>query len=239
LATEPAIRLGVDPAHEERRDRRDVRNVTTVVRKPFQPAQVCIDHFVVAREREDQRDVDVDPGRSRVFDRGEPFERRRDLDHHVRAVEPAEQIRGLRNGSRSVVPEIRVDLDRHEPVATVRLVVDRSEQVGRVRDVVEDEGPVHVLDVGPGAGALGELLVVVGPGGHCLFEDRRVRGDAANAVFVDEHPKTTAGERTSEVVVPGALTELEQLLDRAHCDISFAARRSRNARARCATLSGV
>ena len=58
---EPAVGLGVDPAHEERRDRREVARCRRRARRGCSsPSRNALDDLRVALETEDQRDVDVD-----------------------------------------------------------------------------------------------------------------------------------------------------------------------------------
>src|SRR4029079_15401827 len=84
-----------------------------------------------------------------------------------------------------------------------------------------------------------QLFVVVGALRHRLFEDRRVRRDAAPAMVADEVVQTAGRERTREVVVPGALPEIVQSQDGAGHFVVLPQERPSNASACSTACSGV
>ncbi|GBD45929.1 hypothetical protein HRbin41_00748 [bacterium HR41] len=103
------------------------------------------------------------------------------------------------------------DLDRHEAVGPGerRLgAIDAGREDGRQAVA----GRAHVADgqrfdervgVLSAARELGELVVVVSPGRQGAFEDRRVGGDAAHAIQLDETVELAAAQhRPVEVVNP-------------------------------------
>ena len=112
-----------------------------------------------------------------------------------------------------VVREVGRHLDRDEAVGAVPLVVVRPQDVGGVGDVGGDEVPVRVGGRRAAGRDLAQLRVVVGARRHRLLEDRRVRRDAADAVLAHEIAQPAGRERAGEVVVPGALAELDQTGD--------------------------
>src|SRR5205823_10418732 len=74
---------------------------------------------------------------------------------------------------------------------------------------------VDLLRLGDPVEELTELVVVVGPLGDRLLEDRRVRGHADDGVLA-HHPRELAGveQVPREVVDPDALPVLGELLQR-------------------------
>ncbi len=241
---ETPVGFGVDPADEERRHRRDARDVAALLGVTLEAAEVRLDDLRVPDEREDQRDVDRDALGQALLDGGDPCQGRRDLHEDVGARRLTVQPVDLVDGGGGLVGAIGRDLHRHESVGAVQLVIGGAEHVGGVADVVEDEGPVGGVDGGAGAGELDELLVVAFPGGHGLLEDRRVRGDAPDAVVVHHAGEPAPGdELPGEVVVPGALPVVDEAGDggacRSHRALPPVDSRASRARARATTFSGV
>ena len=142
---------------------------------------------------------------------GNPRLGRGDLDHQVRALDPAPELLGLRDRGVRVTGEVGRHLHRHEAVGAIGVAVHAGEQLARVAYVVDHERPVGVL--GGDVAELAKLLVVIGARAHCLLEDRRVRRDAADAVVLEQLAQAAARKRAREVVVPGALAELDQCGD--------------------------
>ena len=105
----------------------------------------------------------------------------------------------------------------HEAIGTARRVIDRPQHVRGRADVVTHKAPIRVLDREALACALLEVLVVALPRGHCLLEDRRVRGHAAHAVLVDVPRELARSDRAApEVVHPHALPERGKAAHRVH-----------------------
>ena len=118
------------------------------------------------------------------------------------------QLRARGLGACGVVGEIGGDLDADEAIAAVAVVVHWREHVERAVDVCEHQRPVVVDDRVVAAGQRAELVVVVGRALDRLLEDRRVAGEAADAL-VDEVAELARGDVAAlEVVEPRALPEL-------------------------------
>ena len=146
-ATEAIASIGVAAAHAS-----------------FQAREVGVDDLLVARDREQQRDVDVDPARGQLLDRRHPGVRGGDLDHHVGSFEPVPQLDGLLDGGRGVVGEVGRALEGDEPVAPGARVVDGPQQVGGPADVLERELEEQLLRVtDTGGDALREVGRHSGP----------------------------------------------------------------------------
>ena len=135
---EHGVGLGVDARDEERRHRGDGEG-RAGGQAALEPPHVGVDDLLVARDGEQQRDVDVDPVGDELLDRRHSRLRRRHLDHDVGAGQPDPQLERLRDGRGRVVGEVRGALERDEPVAAVARVVGRAQQVGGAPDVVQRE----------------------------------------------------------------------------------------------------
>ena len=208
---EQLVHGGIDPAHEEARDRGDAVDA----RPGFEPAgeatDVGVHHLAVPDERKDERDVHVDARGDRLLDGAHALARRGDLHHEVRAIDGAPDAPDLADRSGRVVRERRVDLDADVAVGPFRARVDRREHVRGGAHVVDRE---RVDDRGgrlAAADERGERGVVVDALGDRLLEDRRV-GRQAGRVAVADHRRETAGlqQITRDEVEPGRLAELRE-----------------------------
>ncbi len=172
----------------------------------------------VLGQREEQRDVDVDSLVGEFLDRLSAFDGAGHLDHHVRQVQPAEQVKGFRDRSGRVVRQAWRHFEADEAVHALRPVVHRAQDVRGQRDVPQRKFLVDLGGTGAHGGQCADLAVVVGAASDGLFEDGRVRGHAA-------HPGgDIAGEAAVEqvgaqdVVDPDALTEFLKLDEVRHDD---------------------
>ena len=103
----------------------------------LQPRHVGVDDLLVARDGEQQRDVDVHAACREFLDRGDPGRGGRDLDHHVGPRETTPEIERLLDGGVSVVGKVGRALERHETVAPTAGLIDGTQQVGGAADVLE------------------------------------------------------------------------------------------------------
>ena len=117
---------------------------------------------------------------------GRPAMRGGDLDQQVGPVDDLPQLDGLRDGLVGVVGQPRVDLDGHPAVDAVGRLVLLGQHVAGVADVVGGDGADGGVDVGAALGEFLDLLVVGGALGQRGLEDRRVGGDADDALGVDQ-----------------------------------------------------
>src|SRR6185312_4461710 len=173
----------------------------------FEAVHVRLHHLSTRGAREEERDVDVDSLADELSDRRDPLGRRRNLDHEVLAMDRAPEARRLVDGRLGVMREVRRDLHADVPVAAIGLVVDRTEDVSRLLNVLDGEpfvdrrrGLALVLFVTFQRGP------VVRAAGDRLFEDRRVRRDAADAVLPHQSRELAAlKEMAPDVVEPDRL----------------------------------
>jgi hypothetical protein len=98
--------------------------------------EVRVDHLLVAGEREQQCDVDVDAASGQLLDRGDTRRGGRDLDHHVRPVEPVPEVDRLLDRRLGVVGEVGGALEGDESVAPLARVVGWTQQVRCLADVL-------------------------------------------------------------------------------------------------------
>ncbi len=218
----------VPAAHEDRGDRGDV-GIEPGLDPPFDPLHVGVGGGEVVLAREQQGDVDRDPGEDRLLDRRQPGRGAGDLDEEVLALRLAVQLRRLRDRRRGVVGELRRDLERAEAVDAGGALVDRREEVGGVAQVGDRQREEDVLD--RARAEFGDLLVVGVAAGDRLVEDRRVRGQPGDRELLDVAGEDAFGQhRAGDVVEPEALAQFVQLLRGFHARTSLAA---------SATLSGV
>ena len=195
---EPLVDLGVDARDEEARDRGDVERAP-LGDAALEAADVGLGDRGVLLDPEQQRDVDVDALVDRLLDRGDAGAGAGDLDHHVRAVEPRPVVARLLERALGVVGAIGQHLERDEAVAV--LVEHRPQHVGRVLEV-GDRDPLEQRErVEPLAGAVAQLVVVVGRAEDRLLEDRRVGGDAAQRVLVAQARQLAARDQAAADLV--------------------------------------
>ena len=152
----------------------------------FQAGQVGVHHQPVALDREDQRDVDRNAFGQNGGDGGQARLGGRNLDQQVGPVDDLPQLDGLRDGLVGVVGQPGVHLDRHPPVDTVGGVPLGPQHVAGLADVVGGHGADGGVDVGAAVGEFGDLRVISVALGQRGLEDRRVGGDADDALGVDQ-----------------------------------------------------
>ena len=182
---EALVGLGVDTGDEEARNGVDGLRIAAVRDEALEPAQVRLDDFAVALEREDERHVDVLAVRDALLDRAEARLRSRDLDVEVRLGDPREESHRLVEGSLTVVGKRRVDLPGHETVPRI-LLVHGGEHVERRVDVARGELQEDLLRIALGLEQLLQLRVVVVALRDRLLEDRRIRRLADDSVVLHE-----------------------------------------------------
>ena len=207
---EPLVDLRVHARDEEARHRMHVERLAGLV-AALHPADVGLGDRRVRLHREQERHVHVDAGRDRVLDRGNARLRAGDLDQEVRPVDPLPVLARLLDGRLGVVREVRLHLQRDEPVGVVRLLPERAQHVAgelhvEDRDLVVDVARRHAL-----LGELRDLLVVVGRAEDRLLEDRGVGGDPAQRQLVHEALKLPGrDEAAADLVQPRARTRRGQ-----------------------------
>ena len=151
----------VDAAHEEARHRRDAVDAHPRLEPPRQAAQVGVHHLGVALEREDERDVDVDPGGDALLDGREAL-----LGPGIFTIRLGRlTARHSRRASRIVAAVSCASVGATSmltyPSARARALEDRQEHVGGGADVRHDQRIDDGLGRPPGRGERGQLGVVL------------------------------------------------------------------------------
>jgi hypothetical protein len=201
---EPLVDLGVDARDEERGDGVAVERLALRV-AALHRVEERLHHALVVRDREQQRDVDVEALVERLLDRGDPGVGGRDLDHHVGPVDQLPVLAGLLERALGVMGEPRA-----RPRATRSRPCRRSRRrPGAARrselDVLDRHPAVDLARAQAFAGERGELLVVVGRAEDRLLEDRRIRGHAAERVLLHHALELAGLDRASpDLIEPDA-----------------------------------
>ena len=181
---EPTVGLGVDPRHEEARDGDHAPRITSSFDEPLEAPDVRLDDLGIALQREDERDVDGPSGGNRVLDRPDTGSGRRNLHVDVRPIDELVELLRLLERRVSLVREIGIDLDGHEPVDAGRPLPDGPHEVARALDVLHREGEEHLLGVVRTVELRAQLLVVPLTGRQGLLEDGRIGRDADDRVLL-------------------------------------------------------
>ena len=208
---------GIEAADEDAGDRSDAVDRLPRGDATLEAADVGVGCRFVALQAEDQRDVDVDSRGDHLGDRRDALGRRRNLDHEIRPVDGGRQTLGRRDRPRRVGGERRRDLEAHVPVAAVRRFVETPEFVERMADVVDRERFEERIGIVNRRRERAELLVVVIAARYRFFEDRRIRGHAAQTE-IDQLAELSRREHAApNVIQPDTLSGGRQVVQlRAH-----------------------
>jgi len=148
---------------------------------------------------------DVPPGR-------QPGLRAGNLDEQVGPIHRRVQPARLLDAGLGVVRQMRRHLQADVAVDTAALVVDRAQHVAGVAHIAHHHGLVDLRRGAAGGEGVTDFVVVVAAAADCLVENRRVRGDAAQAVLADAALEFAAGDLVAgEIVQPVALPVCRQL----------------------------
>ena len=145
---------GVHAAHEERGHSRDVAQVAGAA---LQPAQVGLDHLLVARQGEDERDVDAVALSGECAQGVDARAGSRDLHVEVGSVDPGVEFPGGVHGRPGVVCQLGSHLHRDVAVGAATGVMQRPEYRQRGADVTGDEVPVTLLGARSTGGQLRQV----------------------------------------------------------------------------------
>ena len=174
LLFQQRINKYVDATQEKARDRSDAFDGFAALDPALDAAQVRFGDFTIARQPEQERDVDVDALADELFDSGQTFLGGRHLDEDVRSIERPPQRTRFFDGCIGVAREMRRYFEAHEAVAAVAFVVEVPQPVGRGLHVVDGQRLVDFGDRLPGAGERVDAFVVVVTAADGLLENARV-----------------------------------------------------------------
>ena len=182
----------------------------------FQSRDVALRHFLVHLLREEQRDIDVDPFADALLDGRNAFHGGRDLHHQVGAIHGFPQPARVFDGALRVFGQKRRNFQADVTVALFGAVVDRAQRVGGILNIFDGQDLVDAHGVQILALLQFEQRVgIVGAAGDGFFENGRVGGDAAQAVFVDQAFQLAARDQAAaNVIQPGGLAVLAQFTNR-------------------------
>jgi hypothetical protein len=179
---------------------------------PLEPGEIRVHHLLVARDREDQRDVDRDPRRDCRGDRGEPCCRGRNLDHHVRAGHGSMEPTRFVDGPAGVVRQGRIHLEADAAVEAVALREHRMQPVASVLNVLDGQRLEQLLSPETARDQRGERFVIIVGLGDRLVEDGGVRGHPDHTLFPDQAIELAGVQmRAANEIEPYALPERSKL----------------------------
>src|SRR5436305_7650616 len=115
---EVRVNRRVNARDEETCDRRDVVNRLAFRVAPLKSFDESLRDLFVVRNGEDHRDVDIDAAINGLFNRGQAFGGRGNLNHHVAAIQTLEQTLRLFNRALRFVGKARVDFETDVAVNT-------------------------------------------------------------------------------------------------------------------------
>ena len=180
----------VHATDKEGRDRLDCADVYSFARRLLHAFFVGMHNCAVSVNGEDQRGIHADSLSGDLSDRGKTFTRRRDLDHHIGTIHFSMQRNCLLDGGCRVVSESRIHFDGNAAILPLCLGIDVGKDIAGSANVRGGECANHIVDGCAGFGHCGEILCILGTSArNRLLEDRRVRGDAANTLGVDQCAK--------------------------------------------------
>jgi hypothetical protein len=161
----------------------DSARVAADADQALETTQVCLNHLLVAGEREDQRDVDRAAASGHLFDGPDSGVGCRDLDQEVRPGDHGTEHGGLVDRGGSVVGQVGVDLDRDTAVSAPCSLPDRSQEIAGIGDVTHHQVEEQAFRVF--LGGVADLRVACVAIGKGLLKDGRVRGHSDDRVLVD------------------------------------------------------
>ena len=218
LLVEQFVDRAVDPADEEAGDARDMGGIAAGGDMFFQSGQIGLGDLHIDLPREQQRDVDADAFADQLLDRGQAFRRRRYLDHQILALDVLPEPLGLGDRTLGVHRKIRRHFEADKTVVPLQFIIDRAQHVGGVLDVLDGEMLEQFSHRTVAAfQRLADGAVIFVRTADRLFEDRRVRCDALDAVGVDQVFQVALGdEAAGQEIQPDRLAVLFECFDGIH-----------------------
>jgi len=212
------VHRAVDAADEEAGDAGDMGRIAAAGNIFFQTCKIGLGDLDIDLLRKQQGDVDADALADQMPDRGQPLRCRRHLHHQVVAVNFLPQPLGLGDGALAVQRQIGRHFKADKTVMTPELVVHRTQHVRRMLDVLDGEILEQFGD--PAIAALERLadrgVIFVGTGDR-LLEDRRIGGDALDAVAVDQLLEVALGDKAAgQEIQPDRLAVRFECFDGIH-----------------------
>ena len=184
---EKLVHRGIDAADEKARYAGHAPDRLTRGNAVFKAGEKRLHHLLVDLLREQERDVDVDAFGEKLADRRYPGGGGGDLDEDVLAADRLPKTPRLLDRCRGIHGEIGRHFEADEAVAALGFLVERAQHVGgggniRGGDPFIDraERGLALADEPRDVGIVGRALA------DRLLEDRRIGGDAGEAILLDQ-----------------------------------------------------
>ncbi len=135
------------------------------------------------------------------------------FDHHIFAANFFPQAARFRQRALGIAGEIRRHFEADVSIAALGAVVDRTQHVGGILNVADGEHLVAAfgIEIGSRFQRIQQVCVVVTVRDR-FFEDRGVRSDSAQPVFVDQALQVAAGDEVAaNIVEPYRLAKFLQI----------------------------
>ena len=218
------VHSAVDAADEKACDARDMGRVAAARDIFFQPGKIGLGNLDIDLLRKQQRDVDADALGDQMLDRRQALRGRRHLDHQIFAIDFVPEPLGLGNRGLGVRGQIGRHFEADEAVMAVEMVIDRPQHVRRMLDVLDREMFEQFRNRAIAAfQRLTDRAVIFVRAGDRLFEDRGVRGDALDAVGIDQLLQIALGDKAAgQEIQPDGLAVTFECFDGVH-DACFCA----------------
>ncbi len=189
LAVELTVDGGIDAADEEAGDAGDTFRVAAVRDEGFEAGDIGFENFRVHFLREQQRDVDADAFRDQLADRGHALAGAGDLHHQIVAVDIFPQPLRLGDSAIGVARQIGRDFQADKAIRAMKPVVNGVQCIRRALDVFHGEGFIEIAHRSVAfLQQRRDRAVIFVAAADRLFEDRRIGGDAAHTVLIDQRP---------------------------------------------------
>src|SRR5581483_4076579 len=207
---------GVDTADKEAGHASDLADISAAGGQLLKAHDISFGDPLINLLREQQRDVDIDALADQLLKRGNTFRSARHLDHDIRPAYRIPQAARFLQRAWRVVRQIRRDLQADVSIPPLSLVVNRAQHVSSILDVADGQQFIAGLriQVSPRV-QRSQKVRVVGTACNGFFEDRGIRGHAAQPIFFDKALQFAAGEQLpADVVQPYRLSILQELFQR-------------------------
>src|SRR5205807_2322129 len=109
-----------------------------------------------------------------------------------------------------VVTQIRGDFEAYVSVATFYFLINRTQKIRSILNVTNGKNFVTCLgvEIGSGLQRFQQICVIVAAR-DCFLEDRGIRRNAPQAIFIDQTLQFAAGDQVApDVIQPNRLAEL-------------------------------
>jgi hypothetical protein len=182
---------------------------------PLERAQIRGGDRLVTLNREEKRDVDINPFKKELFDGWNAFGRAGYLDEQIRARHRLPEAARFGDGALSVAREKGRHLEADKTVAPFGAIVNGAQDVAGIADVRDDQCLINAAR--RLCSELPDLRIVVVTLAERRVEDCRVVRDAGESFF--RHPPLeipALDHLAAKVIDPVTLAELSQLEQRVH-----------------------